>query len=269
MNKWSYLLLFLVLLPISAKAQWSFDEPVVEAYINDHRQVRSVLLARSTLELSNKLLHEYTQEAATDYKTLNVDLDKYTRAFDIIDMLYQSLRTGINAYHTYNSVSDYIYKYENILSEYNEKVLQRKRVELSDTILIGISYRCIERVAGDGKHLYQSVCSLLLYATGAAACSTSDLMLILTSINQSLDDIELQIRRAYFETWRYIQLRIGYWKASVYRNRTKEEIVTDAFSRWRQAGTDAWSGSDSKDGLIIGPTHRPSFDGWEEIEDDE
>ena len=30
------------------------------------------------------------------YKELNVDLDKYTRAFDIIDVMYQSLRTVLN-----------------------------------------------------------------------------------------------------------------------------------------------------------------------------
>lgn len=58
--------------------------PVVEAYINDHKQQRSLLLARSTLELSNQLLHEYSSEATVDYKNLNVDLDKYTRAFDVI-----------------------------------------------------------------------------------------------------------------------------------------------------------------------------------------
>ena len=79
----------LVLLPGIAKAQWTFDIVSVEAYINDHKQQRSLLLARSTLELSNQLLHEYSSEAAVDFKELNVDLDKYTRAFDVIDILYQ------------------------------------------------------------------------------------------------------------------------------------------------------------------------------------
>ena len=47
-------LLLLALLPYVAKAQWTFDIVSVEAYINDHKKQRSLLLARSTLEYSNK-----------------------------------------------------------------------------------------------------------------------------------------------------------------------------------------------------------------------
>ena len=32
----------------------------------------------------------------------------------------------------------------------------------------------------------------------------------------------------YIETWRYIQVRIGYWKAKIYRERTKQEIIDGA-----------------------------------------
>ncbi|MCB6636220.1 hypothetical protein LI196_29620, partial [Bacteroides faecis] len=78
-----------------------FDVGTVEAYINDHKQQRSLLLARSTLEHSNKLLHEYSRKETVGYKELNVDLDKYTRAFDVIDVMYQSLRTALNVHSTY------------------------------------------------------------------------------------------------------------------------------------------------------------------------
>ena len=104
-------------------AQWSFDVPSIEAYINDHKKQRSLLLAKSTLEYSNKLLHEYSSKETVKYKELNVDLDKYTRAFDVIDVLYQSLRTSLNVYSTYEGVSDRIQDYEKLLNDYNEKVL--------------------------------------------------------------------------------------------------------------------------------------------------
>ena len=64
----------LALLPDVAKGQWTFDIVSVEAYINDHKKQRSLLLARSTLEYSNQLLHEYSSEATVDYKNLNVAL---------------------------------------------------------------------------------------------------------------------------------------------------------------------------------------------------
>lgn len=81
-------IILLALFPKTALAQWGFDVVSVEAYINDHKKQRSLLLARSTLEYSNQLLHEYSSKEMGKYKELNVDLDKYTRAFDVIDVMY-------------------------------------------------------------------------------------------------------------------------------------------------------------------------------------
>ena len=225
-----------MMVPQMTKAQWAFDFVSVEAYINDHKKQRSLLLARSTLELSNQLLHEYSSDATVEYKTLNVDLDKYTRAFDVVDVLYQSLRTSLNVYSTYNTVSDRITDYKNLLEDYREKVLERNKIAVSDTIIISVNLRCIQKIADEGQHLYRSVSDLVLYATGAAACSTSDLLLVLESINTSLDNIERHLNRSYFETWRYIQLRMGYWKEAVYRTKTKRQLIDDAFGRWRESG---------------------------------
>lgn len=229
-------LMIMMLSPDKAKAQWSFDVGTVEAYIADHKNQRSLLLARATLEQSNKILHGYSADAAKDYKELNFDLDKYTRAFDIIDLLYQSLRTSMNVYSTYNTISDRIIDYKKMLSEYNEKVLKRNRMELADTIIIKISYRCIDRIGKAGQNLYRSVSDLLLYATGAAACSTADLMLVLESINTGLDNIRILLNSAYFDTWRYIQVRIGYWKESVYLPKSRSLLLEGAFKRWRESG---------------------------------
>lgn len=229
-------LMIMMLSPDKAKAQWSFDVGTVEAYIADHKNQRSLLLARATLEQSNKILHGYSADAAKDYKELNFDLDKYTRAFDIIDLLYQSLRTSMNVYSTYNTISDRITDYKKMLSEYNEKVLKRNRMELADTVIIKISYRCIDRIGKEGQNLYRSVSDLLLYATGAAACSTADLMLVLESINTGLDNIRLLLNSAYFDTWRYIQVRIGYWKESVYLPKSRSLLLEGAFKRWRESG---------------------------------
>ena len=234
--RYAVIVMLVAVFPLETLAQWNFDIVSVEAYINDHKQQRSLLLARSTLELSNQLLHEYSSAAAVDYKELNVDLDKYTRAFDVIDILYQSLRTSLNVYSTYSTVSDRIGDYKNLLNDYYTKVMERNKMELHDTLIIGISLRCVQSIAEDGKQLYRSMSDLVLYATGAAACSTSDLLLVLESINQGLDNIEKHLNKAYFETWRYIQLRIGYWKESVYLRKDKSQIANEAFRRWRDSG---------------------------------
>mgnify|MGYP000441777120 CR=1 FL=1 len=229
-------LALLALLPGVAKAQWTFDVVSVEAYINDPKKQRSLLLARSTLEYRNRLLHEYSRKEVGGYKELNVDLDRYTRAFDVIDVMYQSLRTVLNVKDTYHSVSDRIGDYKTMLEAFHEKILKRGRIEPSDALILTINEKAIRDIAREGEHLYKSVSDLVLYATGAAACSTNDLLMILESVNKSLDDIERHLNRAYIETWRYIQVRIGYWKSKIYRERTKREILDGAFGRWRSAG---------------------------------
>ena len=226
----------MTLFPSFCNAQYGFDAASVEAYINDHKEQRSLLLVRSTLEASNKLLHDYSSKANIDYKDINRELDKYTRAFDVIDVLYQSLRTSLNIYNTYETISDRVGDYKDMLDDFNRKCLERGDIVSTDTQIIAINVRAIAKIADEGDNLYRSVSDLVLYATGAAACSTSDLLLILTNINNSLDNIRKHLNQAYFETWKYIQVRIGYWKRQVYRAKTMQEIVNDAFGRWRISG---------------------------------
>ena len=236
LRKTLILLCLMTLFPSFCNAQYGFDAASVEAYINDHKEQRSLLLVRSTLEASNKLLHDYSSKANIDYKDINRELDKYTRAFDVIDVLYQSLRTSLNIYNTYETISDRVGDYKEMLDDFNRKCLERGDIVSTDTQIIAINVRAIAKIADEGDNLYRSVCDLLLYATGAAACSTSDLLLILTNINNSLDNIRKHLNQAYFETWKSIQVRIGYWKRQVYRAKTMQEIVNDAFGRWRISG---------------------------------
>jgi len=236
-NRITYLILsLLILIPMSVNAQFGMDISSIEAYINDHKEQRSVLLVRSTLEASNKLLHSYSSDANIDYKDINKELDKYTRAFDVIDILYQSLRTSLNVYNTYETVSTRIGDYKDMLEAYNQKCLSRGNIVSTDTLIITINVHALQRITEECDNLYKSVSDLVLYVTGAAACTTSDLLLVITNINTSLDNIQKHLNKAYFDTWRYIQVRIGYWKAQVYRAKSKTEMINDAFGRWRIAG---------------------------------
>lgn len=123
--KWFALVLICILqlLSIEVKAQVvPRDIPTIEAYINDHKKQRSLLLARSTLEESNKLLHQASKVTHREYRDVNWELDKYTKAFDVIDLVYNTVSTGFNVYRTYDTVSDKIGKYKSLLSDFNEKL---------------------------------------------------------------------------------------------------------------------------------------------------
>ena len=83
----------------------------------------------------------------------------------------------------FESQRDY---FERLMDDFHEKVIRRNRIELADTLLIAINARAIRNIADEGEHLYRSFSDLVLYATGAAACSTADLLMVLDAINTSL-----------------------------------------------------------------------------------
>ena len=236
--RWLWLLLLMVVMfPKSAIAQvFPRDIPTIEAYLYDHKQQRSLLLTRSTLETSNALLHKASKVTNREYKDINVELDKYTRAFDIIDLVYNTVSTGFNVYRTYDTVSDKIGKYKTMLNDYNDKILRRGRIETADTLLLSVNMRAIANLADECQNLYLSVSTLALYASGKVCCSTASMMLMVDNINKSLDRIKEIVNSAYYQTWKFIQARTSYWKSEIYRSKTIRQVAEDAFGRWREAG---------------------------------
>ena len=138
------ILSFLLLLPFPSMAQWSFDVPSIEAYIADHKDQRSLLLARSALEQGNILLHQYSSDANVEYKAINVELDKYTRAFDVIDLMYQTLRTSLNTYDTYETFKQRIEDYKVMLTAYWDKCLSHGDIVSTDTLIISVNRHLLE-----------------------------------------------------------------------------------------------------------------------------
>ena len=160
------LLLMLMLMPAMARAQFSFDFTSVEALIDDHKRVRSVLMARSGVEQANELLHQYSREANVEYDSLNVKLDKYTKCFDLIDVIYNGGVTVINVKNTYDDVSDRISQLKDLLQDFTTKLTLRGNIVSSDTLIIGACDRAVSQVLDDGNELKKSLLELAQYATG-------------------------------------------------------------------------------------------------------
>lgn len=226
------MLLTVLLATLPLRAQWNFDVSSVEAYIQDHKDERSMLLARSTLEASNKLLHELVSEQADEYHDVNLELEKYTRAFDIIDLLYQSLRTVINVKNTYENVRESLEGMRDLLERFDRQIIERGRIESADTTLLHVLQRGVTYLADDVQSIYRSFSDLVLYVSGASACSTSELMRIVSAVNDALDTLNSHVNRTYYQAWRFIELRTGYWKRSVYRSKTMREMAESALERW-------------------------------------
>ena len=217
-------------------AQVPRDIPTIEAYINDHKKQRSLLLARSVLEESNQLLHQASEVTHREYRDINLELDKYTRAFDIIDLVYSTVSTGFNVYRTYDDVSDKLGKYKELLSEYNKKIIKRKRIESADTLLLTVNARAVRNLSAECRNLYSSVAVLAAYASGQVCCTPASMMLMVENVNKSLDRIKEIVNAAYFQKWKFIKARTSYWKGELYRSKTIREMAGEALGRWKGAG---------------------------------
>lgn len=228
--------LLLSLVPTVAHAQlYGFDVGSVEALIANHKSVRSRLIARSSLEQANELLHQYSKEAAEHHDSINIQLDKYTKCFDIIDIIYRGGITVANVYYTHNDVKDKIVQLQQLITEFTVEFTAKGNILSSDMVIINACKSTISQVGEDGQSLINSLIELSQYAAGKEAgreMTTEQLLTTISNINDCLDNIRNCIDHAYFVIQRYITLRRTYFKKSLYHAKTVREMAQDAFSVW-------------------------------------
>ena len=234
------ILFLLTLVPMVGRAQWSFDVLSVEALIDDHKRVRSVLMARSGLEQANELLHKYSKEASVDYDSLNVKLDKYTKCFDVIDVIYNSGVMVVNVKNTYSDVSDKISQLSTLIEDFMTQCTLRGNIVSSDTVIVGACRRCVEQIGEDSQQLVNSLIELAQYATGLRHITTEGLLAVIGSINEGLDNIRGCIDHTYYVIWKYVTIRTHYFKPAVmYHAKTLGEMCGSAFERWKRGALEA------------------------------
>ena len=220
-------LLFTVLLPLSAQ-----DFVSVEAYINDHKVQRSLLIARTTLEEGNSLLHKKHRDATQRYRDINNALDKYRRAFDIIQLVTNTIQVGINVARTLQTVRTRISDVTSLLEEYNTKVLSQAKIEAEDVQLINYFYNAVSGISQEVTTIYTSVTFIIGCATASLSMTTNDLTMMIDRINQSLINIRRIVNEAYYNLFTYIKARTSLWKRDLFLLKTKREITHEAFQRW-------------------------------------
>lgn len=227
--------MLLSLVPAVAHAQLDFDFLTVEALISNHKQVRSKLLARSSLEQANELLHQYSKEAAMRHDSVNIDLDRYTKCFDIIDVIYRGGVTVINVKYTYDDVSEKIVDLQQLITGFIREYTAKGNIVSSDTIVYKACDNAIKQVSEDGQQLINSLLELAQYAAGkelGREMTTEQLLTTINNINDCLDNIRNTIDHTYIVVYRYITIRRTYFKRSLYRAKTIREIAHDAIGHW-------------------------------------
>lgn len=234
-------LLCMYLYCVSVHAQYTtFDYLTVEAMISDHKHERTLLTVRATTEHFNERLHEYCKDVVVDYDSLNKKLDKYSRAFDVIDAIWTGCATALHVYNTGDDVSHRVSQIKELIEKFYEECTKQGNIISSDTMIINTCYRTVQDVVDEADQLIDMFEDLWEFATGAKHASTMELMGVMDRINSSLDNISGSVDHAYFVIWRYVYIRTHYWKKQIFRAKDMREYADDALGRWLRVADDVY-----------------------------
>lgn len=232
--------LLFVFAPVGMRSQsYIPDFASIEAFIHEHKQIRSVLLARSNLEVANKVLHKNSMETGVEFDSLNVKLDKYTKCFNIIDNIYNGVVTVSNAVQTGQDVSEKIGKMTTLIGDFVELRTLRGDILSSDDVIFTACQRSVSRVADEVDDLLLSLGELSQYVIkeGGREITSEGLFTVFSSINEHLDNIRAYVDECYNTVWKYIYMRTHFFKKAHYQAKTIREMAHDAahaaFERWR------------------------------------
>ena len=231
-NTVRFLMCFVFFLSASVRSQ---DIASVEAFIDDHKRVRSVLIARSSVEQANEVLHKYSQDLHFTYDSINLQLDRYTKCFDVIDVIFNLGLTAVNVIDVSNDLSDRVSKLNTLLQEFTEVCVLRGNIMSSDTIVLNVCHRAVESARTDVSSLLSSFYELAQYVSGLRHITTEGFMEVMGNVNTALFSLRSTIDRAYLILWRYITVRTHWFKKSIYMSKDVREMANEAFSRWRWA----------------------------------
>lgn len=129
-----------------------------------------------------------------------------------MDLIFKGTATAFHGVNTYESIKHNITGYWKLIDTYNEKILSRGAIWSSDTLIVNTSKRAVKEVEKSVLNLYKSYLDLSLIISGESECTTANLMVILNSINESMDHIDYTIYHAYLDIHTYMTIRLGYWK---------------------------------------------------------
>ncbi len=251
-----------------------FDALTVQAMIEDHKRIRGPIQQRAAMEVLNKELHKDTKEDLLSYKDINEELDKYTRCFDILDVIVNSLSLVTNVYNTVTDIRDKIQSTKQLLERYRACVIVKQRgqieraadiisgvtdissisgavdwykdakdlyeegtvIQPEDTIIITIGKNLISEVGVKCEEIYKGMTTLLLYATGVTACSTENFVTTIQGLDGQFSDLRKIVDNAHFLLWRYIHMRTGYWSKHIaYQHHSNGRHANRALERWHKA----------------------------------
>ena len=231
-----FLTMVLAFVSVTVRGQFVGDLASIEALIADHKAQRKVLAVRSITEGSVYALHNLSQTSTSDWKHINIELDKYRRAFDWLTLALDALETGVNTYTLITEITSSdgtVHKYNSLIDNYYRQCILTGNVCIEDTLIVSIARGCINSIKGDVKDLEIAMTDLFLLCSGQVQCTTYTLSLIFTRLNNAVEHIDKVLHRCYFESFKFIHARTSFWKRSIHKDsKYKKTLSNEAMERW-------------------------------------
>lgn len=234
----------MAIMAYSGKIHAQIGGLVIEAMVGDHQKSAYNLGVRSNVEFTNKELHNSSKKSSEFYKKVQDAYDEYMKLFDV---LYTIIRGGATMYNvgtTISDIGDRVGDFKELIDTYYDQCLSHGSIASSDTLIVNVGKRMGVSIYKDAMEFavnLNNLWDIAAYASGKAACKTTDLLNIFDSMNKSLDNIRLKIDAAYMTLWKYIMCRAYYWKPSLYTPKGKKIICSDAIKVWAEKAKKAIS----------------------------
>ena len=222
-------------------AQLAFDVMSTEALIWDHKKVRSKLGVRTAIQEGNAIIHAWVNDTVKGYKTVNDELDKYDRYFDMIDLILSGACTVINVYTSADHVGERLVGIKNLLQMYYSECLKHGDVAYSDLTIMNIGDEMVTNIVQEVDALVKSLkrlggTAVVGSAVGTTGLSTKDLINILENVNGSIDNIVKIVDAGYLHFLTYVYARTGpFFNRRAANALTRSEIGKRAFDRWKNS----------------------------------
>lgn len=231
-----YALLFTFIV-IPVHGQISGDEATLAAMIDNHKSIEVVASVRTSVESACKALHVKTGKACLNYDSALVALDKYRRAFDILDLVLKGSATGIRFLSTYNVVKQRVEQCAKLLDDYRQVCINHGNIQITDTVIINTLMRFVQSTRSEVLSFSTTVAELAYYATPASGCTTATLMSIFNSLDASLRNLRMSVNSTYWRLWQYITNRTHFWKPELYQYNPagRAAITSGALARWKES----------------------------------
>lgn len=220
-----------------ADASTDFDVASCEAMIYYHKRVGNALEGRMIAEGVVKKKHEKMKDGTIHYEAGEKEADKLYQP-GLLSVIMNGGAALLGTVHAGAFLVKRVRGFWDILDEYNEKVLKKKKIMASDIILYTAMDSMSRQLYREGKKLLDNQWYFGLYLSGTSKITAADLSNSLLAITETLERMEAIVDQAYDTMWYYMLMRTGPWNSDFYYVRSAQrqaDVIAAARAQWLEA----------------------------------